>query len=105
MSERGSFITEYIYCPECFEQAKKVLLMQEKYLCSQILDSWSSGNITMPIIAGKIGGLYCGEELDTFIGELIPAIEALICHSMRIAVLAETGERIFFLVPAEEQKT
>jgi hypothetical protein len=26
MSERGSFVTEYIYCDKCFHVVKKVLL-------------------------------------------------------------------------------
>lgn len=55
MSERGSFITEYIYCDKCFEACKQILLGNTKWLNSLQIHE-------LPIIAGKIGGLYCGEE-------------------------------------------
>ena len=101
MSERGSFVTEYIGCDKCFKAAKGVLLLREKYLCSTVVPHWNAANEgpELPIIAGKVGGLYRGEELDTFEHELVPALEAVLCHQMRIAVLAEGGERIFTVMP------
>ena len=97
MSERGSFVTENIYCPRCFEAAKKVLLCREMYLCSEVL-THPGGELT--IIAGKVGGLYAGEELHTFEFELNAELAKGICHPVRIAVLAESGERIFTVAPA-----
>ena len=97
MSERGSFVTEYIYCNECFEAAKKILLGREKYLCSAIIPSWCDQ--TIPIIAGKVGGMYRGEEIDTFKKEYIPELEKIICHPMRIAILAEIGQEIITIEP------
>ncbi len=95
MSERGSFVTQYIYCPDCFEAAKKILLGDGKYLDSTVIKD-------KPIIAGKIGGLYGGDEFTTFIG-IIPDLEKTICHNLRIAVLSDSdGERIFILNPLKQ---
>lgn len=99
MSDRGSFVTEYIYCDKCFDAVRKVLIGNEKYLQSVEIPHWDKGRTPLPIIAGKIGGLYSREELDTFRDRFIPAIEKLICHEVRIAVLAEDGEEIFTAVP------
>jgi hypothetical protein len=93
MSERGSFVTEYIYCDKCFHEVKKVLFSRDKFLCSTVIPSWCKQRL--PIVAGKIGGLYAGEELVDMEMKFIPAIEENICHDVRIAVLAESGERIF----------
>lgn len=107
MSERGSFVTQYFYCKVCFEVCKKILLGKEKYLCSLIIPGWGGkSNITngtnLPIIAGKIGGLYQGEEIVTFETELIPEIKKKICHPVRIAVLADEGEKIFTVEPIKK---
>ena len=101
MSERGSFVTEYVYCDKCFEAAKSILLFCEKYLCSVVVPHWNPEHegLEMPIIAGKVGGLYDCEELHMFERELVPALELALCHPMRIAVLAEGGERVFTVTP------
>jgi len=91
MSERGSFVTEFIYCPNCFEAIKPILIDDNKYLDSTTIK-------TRPIIAGKIGGLYAGEELHTFEFDLIPQLEKVICHKIRIAVLSDTGGNKIFIV-------
>ena len=66
MSERGSFATEYCYCDKCFEVLKKYLLDDKKYLCSVQIpypsDCLNEKNEKLPIIAGKLGGAYPGEE-------------------------------------------
>jgi len=104
MSERGSFVTEYLYCKDCLEACKKHLLDNEKHLCSQVIQSWGGGVKELPIIAGKIGGGYSGEELVTFEYELVPKIQKDMCEehnikgepaTIRIAVLADGGEEIF----------
>ena len=99
MSERGSFVTEFIYCHQCFESAKKILLGDDKYLDSSVIKD-------RPIIAGKIGGLYSGEELVTFEFKLIPQLEEILCHDLRIAVLSDSGgENIFRLHPQKPNDT
>ena len=98
MSERGSFVTEYIYCEKCFDILKELLLGNDKFLCSQQVLSWEKDEF-LPIIAGKIGGLFSNDEIFTFETEFIPDIEDRICHNIRIAVLADVGSRIFFIKP------
>lgn len=98
MSERGSFVTEYIYCIKCAEATAGLLLKKNKYLCSTFIPSWINGE-RLPILAGKIGGLYAGEEINAFESEYIPQLERYLCHELRIAVLAESGERIFIVRP------
>lgn len=103
MSERGSFVTQYIYCDECLEAAKKILLHSHKYLNSTLIPHWSkSEGEYMPIIAGKIGGLYAGEELDDFENKIAPDLSVTICHPMRVAVIAEQGEKIFTINPKQD---
>jgi len=94
MSERGTFVTNYIYCSKCYDVARKILepLCDRAELGFKIIAK-------PPIIVGEIGGLYPGEELDVFESEFLPELEKELCHEMRIAVLAETGERIFTIVP------
>ncbi len=101
MSERGSFITEYVYCDKCFRVVKKYLLMNNKYLCSTIIPSWEEGKV-LPIVAGKIGGSYSGEELNVFVYRIQPCLEKEICHKLRIVVLAENGQEIFTILPNKE---
>ena len=106
MSERGSFVTEYCHCRKCLEVLKDVLIGNEKYLCSQQIKSWVEKHSDMPIIAGKIGGLYSGEEIDTFEYEFIPKIRERICHKVTIAVISEMGgSKIFEIEPVKEGNT
>ena len=99
MSDKGSFVTEYIYCEKCFEAAKSILIGQNKYLNSATVPHWNPNSEELPIIAGKIGGLYEGEEIHTFESEFISKLEKVICHNIRIAILAETGEMIITAMP------
>lgn len=100
MSERGSFTTEYIYCDKCLEAVKSVLISDEKYLKGIQIPMWGGGDGSLPIIAGKIGGMSSGEEIWSFKYEEQPEIEKNICHPVRIAILAENGEEIIYLTPS-----
>lgn len=102
MSEQGSFITEYIHCPQCFESVKPILLARRKHLCSEVILSWTEEGEELPIIAGKIGGMYPQEEIHDFENGIILELEKVICHPMRIAVLAEEGESILLALPQAE---
>lgn len=109
MSERGSFITEYIYCDKCFDAVKSVFekFKEGKYFnYSQVLGYYNEPNHiyseNLPILAGKIGALFRRGELFTFRTEIIPDIAEKICHPLRIAVLAEVGEEIFNINPKKE---
>ena len=105
MIERGSFVTEYIYCDKCLEAAKKILIAGDKYLHGVEVSSWDkTSSQNLPIIAGKIGGRGSGDELITFEYEILPELSKVICHNMRVAVLGESGERIFNITPESETK-
>lgn len=90
MSERGSFCTEYIYCEKCLEAVKKVLLRNGKWLCSVQIPSWEGKKDPLPIIAGKIGGTYAGEELHDM-EDLVEQLEPGLCHTVRISVMPDDG--------------
>jgi hypothetical protein len=106
MSERGSFITEYIYCDKCFEACKEVLCGNDKYLLTRQIAE-------LPIIAGKIGGMYPNEEIVDMEDEYIPKIQEKMCpeHKIRIAIMAEQGQSLYVfdkknienLIPEEKQ--
>lgn len=100
MSERGSFVTEYIYCNACFEAAKNILKCDSKFLRGVVIPGWSGmSRPDLPIIAGKIGGAYPGEELHEFEHVYQRLLSEVVCHPMRVAVLADSGERIFVVQP------
>lgn len=90
MSERGSFVTEYIYCDKCFNACKEVLCGNDKYLLTRQIAE-------LPIIAGKIGGMYANEEIVDMEHEYIPQIQEKMCPDckIRIAVMAEQGTSVF----------
>jgi hypothetical protein len=50
---------------------------------------------------GYIKSYYGGGELVEFETRYLPEIEKVICCDVRIAVLAERGERVFTLSPHE----
>ena len=91
MSQRGSFVTEYIYCDRCFQVAKDVLL-RDKHRCSVVVPHWNQKHEgpEIPIIAGMVSGSWSeADELEIDIGE---SLAKVICHPMRIAVLNEGTE-------------
>ncbi|MFH2044394.1 MAG: hypothetical protein ABIK92_04530 [Pseudomonadota bacterium] len=98
MSERGSFVTDYIYCDKCFIEAKKLLLHQIKELCSIVIPSWQPGK-ELPIIAGKVGGLSPSDQIIMFEVDLIPELEKVICHPIRIVLLGEYFEKTYHICP------
>ena len=101
MSERGSFVTEYIYCPQCFAAVRAILCKNDKYLRGVVIPSWTGNGVReLPIIAGKVGGLGSGSELEFFRSDLCVDIAAAVCHPVRVAVLGESGERVFNVFPA-----
>lgn len=102
MSERGSFVTEYINCEKCFSIVREVLVRDEKFLKGVVIPSWQEGQY-LPIIAGKIGGLGCNDEFVVMEFELAPKFEDCLCHPVRIAVLADSGDGRFFRFGPLEQ--
>ena len=101
MSERSSFVTEYIYCPKCLKALEKELIGNDKYLCSLLLPSWEGKEKTLPIIAGKVGGLGPGDDY-ILLTQLLD--NAHICHPVTIAFLGDDGTREFIVVKPEEEE-
>ena len=97
MSERGSFCTEYIYDSDCFNACKQVLISNDKYLKSVVIPSWQ-GNGYLPIIAGKIGGTYSGEEIHDMEFVYIPKIQELMPknETIRICVHSDCSGSVIY---------
>lgn len=95
MSERGSFVTEYVYCGNCFEVLKKHLLADQ--------DKWLYGHVIPghPIIAGKIGHTFSAGEVITFMSDYGNEIVKELCHPVRLMVICESvnWETLFILDP------
>ena len=100
MSERSSFVTEYIYCDECFEAVKEVMCGREKYLCSLAIPSWTGKEL--PIVAGKTGGLGGGDDVILMEDELIPELKKRICHTVRVAVIYESFCKFYIVAPEND---
>ena len=100
MSERGSFITEYIYDDTLFDICRDVLSGNDKYFQTTQIG-------TQPIIAGKIGGLYFGEEIVDFELNIIPQIQERMTEDMnlRLVVLSENGGECLFYITKYDIKT
>ncbi len=101
MSERGAFVTEYIGCPICLAAVRQLLLVDHEH--GKFFRAFESGDVNgkpMPIIAGKIGGMYFGEELVEFRDYWVPELAKVLCHPLRVAVLADHGQHIFNVAPA-----
>jgi hypothetical protein len=95
MSERGSFVTEYINCDKCLAVMKDVLLThKDTFFCGSLFSAALLPGVDgdLPIIGGKVGGLSENEEFEDF-RALQQSIGGLLCrgHSVRIAVLADSG--------------
>lgn len=89
MSERGSFVTEYIHCEECLVAVRGVLLGDGKFLCSTEIPSYWESPEPLPIIAGKIGASYSGGELVDMEHDFGGSLSKRVCHPVRIAVLCD----------------
>ena len=81
MSERGSFATEYIYCENCFEVVKSILNDSPNVECRQIGE--------YPILAGKVSGMYVGEEVVLF-EDIANLLSEAVCHSVRLCVFPDS---------------
>jgi hypothetical protein len=102
MSYRGSFVTEYINCNECYKKAKEILTGDNsKYLCGFTIGTWIEGHDPLPIIAGKIGDTAAGRELSTFEDDFLPKLEDALCHPLKIVFIPESEDPILVVVNAK----
>jgi hypothetical protein len=96
MSDRGSFVTEYIYCDKCLEIAKEHLIQNGKYLKGIQIPGWQQGE-DLPIIAGKIGSSGSGDTYDV-IEQEVEEMAKKVCHDMRISVIPEIGNPSYIMI-------
>jgi len=82
MSERGSFVTQYMYCPKCLEKLKKILINNHKYLEGIQIEG-------MPIIAGTFGSVGPGSDVAMFKYELFNKENAPCCP-VKIALIPDS---------------
>ena len=82
MSERGSFVTQYMYCDKCWGRLEKVLCTGHKYL-----DGKSINDNT--IIAGRLGSCGPGSDIVMFKYELFNKENAP-CHPIKVALIPDS---------------
>ena len=85
MSERGTYITEYFYCPKCLQVAREHLT--KTLHDDPVLLRFTDG--PFGALAGLVGGMYSGEEIDVIKNEVVEPLESLLCHPIRITVVAD----------------
>jgi hypothetical protein len=99
MSERGTWMTDFIYCGDTVTALREYFQAERcpdnKYFTVQELFEHQHCGA----FCGRIGGMYPGEELHSMEG-LIPEIEQIIKTPIRICVFAEDGSQIFEIDPA-----
>lgn len=93
MSQRGAFVTEYVYCAACETVLSDVLLRERtKSLCCTQVPSWEDGGgKTMPIFAGKLGST-ADEVVDFEFSDEMAELEKRLCHTVMFACLGESQE-------------
>lgn len=94
MSQRGTFVAEYIRCTQRFEAVESLLLVQER----QRKDFYAlSLGAPVQIIAGKITAHIAGGEVDVMHYDLGERLSAVICHPLRMVVIPEQGNPTAFV--------
>lgn len=103
MSERGTWLSSRIYCEKCRKGFTRFLDSSGAHFPPY--RHWSGMQFAPGAFCGEIGGLYAGEELHDWEYELLEALGKEICHPIRIAVLADEGQRIYEVRPKGAAKT
>lgn len=92
MSDRGHWTTELVWCKDCAQT------LYEYFVHPQNAKPWRAkalGNLPWSIgakywcIAGLVQGLYAGEEVHIFEGEVTEELEKHLCHTVTFWVFAE----------------
>lgn len=102
MSERWSFVSEYIYCNDCAKAVHKV--MQEMYGVGpdELTDNyrcWDKLGEHGSIVVGFGGGL-CVQDSKDWMNELIAKVTKKACHRIRFAALYDNeGQELFNAAP------
>lgn len=97
MSERGSFVTQWMDCRQCCEAVCEVL-ENEAVIFDPL--NWSAGQIPPRIIAGFVGGSAPDEQFREFAEYLAGPLADRLCHPVRFAILSEArGSRVYRVRP------
>jgi hypothetical protein len=100
MSERGSFVTGYLFCKQCEQILFEALCTEpDKFLCAARVPAWpESGMTVLPIIAGKVGGLYTVDD-----SELMNRLQHVsVCHEVHFAVLLDGSPPVAYVMRANQ---
>src|SRR6186713_2299273 len=98
MSERGSFVSEYIYCKKCFSAVFDVLKNDK----SGHIDSPMRVG-SFPIVAGKLSGMAHADALYNFNDFVLPKISDAICHDVKIALFPEGHSGVILTIKPSQK--
>jgi len=101
VSERGSWVTQYIYCPEC------VCAVRDAIAAADADSGYAIETISAPqgpIFGGFISGPGLNGEHITFEVDMREEIESRICHPLSVAVLSDGGANLFYTLKPEHPK-
>lgn len=82
MSERSSFVSEFIYCEQCHAALREVLVRE-------LGGEWVAPVWPFRIVAGFVGASWSGGDAEVFEIEIRDEIEEAICHPLRIVVVQD----------------
>jgi hypothetical protein len=97
MSERWSFCTQYIYCPECARAVRKAARKQDYSQTNRGLGEFHTKCI-IAAFAGSLGPQDSEDEAD----QLKEDIAKVICHPVRLAIFydgSSRGQEMLTLIP------
>lgn len=100
MSERASFTSEYISCPEDYAALREMAeeIGNDKYLCFVPPTKWANDQgeeFEMPIIQGKVGSLGSGMEYAT-LEERLEGLE--VSAPIRFTVMSDNGDIVLLIL-------
>lgn len=100
MSEHGTFATEFVWCLACERAIEHVLSRhvsrESKRMHSYTITAEELGTFRRTMFYGEISGLYSGEGIHVFEGQINPELQDVICHPLRVVVMAENGDNMLF---------
>jgi len=91
MSERGSVCSEYFYCVKCAKATEIVFQAFYGYTTSVVVVDQGGEPYPIIVVAKSRCG-YSGEEIHFFGGDVAEALSAVLCHSVRFAIIADSEE-------------
>ena len=97
MSERGSFVTQFVQCDECWDGVVWTLIDTD-------WDGWLEGKrVFERRVAGVVAGTWSGQELQDWEQKYAPELAKHICHPVRIAVLPDSAEGVILTVEPDRK--